>query len=137
MVWSHGRLKSSSKTNSAASQFLCLSFRDSKQTLLCLTFFVNGHHSHPGKQAHFYLEPKIASLCSSKQHSQTSMSLYGALFSLKIVLNLNFHMRVCEFGWDLKNDIFISINLYLKFIIFFHYECRQQSTVELCPSNGC
>lgn len=52
---SHGELKSGTlkQIQITASQFLCLSLKD--LILLCLTFFVNGHHSSSGKQAHFFL----------------------------------------------------------------------------------
>ena len=77
-----------SKANSGSCISVSVSLPLGLQTLSCLTFFVNGHHSYSGKQARFCLQQKIAVLCSSKQKSLDSTSEYGALFSFQIVLNL-------------------------------------------------
>ena len=99
---------------------------------MCLTFFVNGHHSSSGKQAHFFLQYKKALLWCSKPQSLNSTSEYGAPFSLKFFLNLG----PCRGSMNLmllRNYIFIFTNLLVKFI-FFKYECKQQSTVGIAAA---
>ena len=107
---SHGELKSGTvkQIQITASQFLCLSLKDF--ILLCLTFFVYGHHSSSGKQAHFFLQHKIALLWCSKPHSLNSTSEYGVPFSLKIFLNLG-PCRGSMNLMELRNYILIFTNL--------------------------
>ena len=129
---SHGGLKSGNlkQIQITASQFLRLSLKDFN--LECLTFFVNRHHSSSGKQAHFFLQYEIALLWCSKPQSLNSPSEYGAPFSLKIFLNLG-PCRGSVNLLALRNYILIFTNLLVKFI-FFKYECKQQSTVEIAAA---